>query len=86
MHKRLAQQIRGSQPCFGNTHWISQQDLRFEKLIKEREDNAVEEFVDLILVIRVEREMGAENNALKMGDSGVSDFARGIGGLASKGG
>ena len=78
MHERLAQQRRRSQTCLGHAHRIAEEDLRLQELVQKREHYAIEQLLDLVLIFLVQEQVRAKNDALKIDESCVSDFPRGV--------
>ena len=75
LHERLAEQCGRAQARLGETERVAHEDLRAEELVEEREDDAVEDLLDLCVVAVVEREVRAEQDALKVHHRSVPDLA-----------
>ena len=78
LHETLAEQCGCAQACLGHAHRVAHEDLLLQELVEEREDDAVEDLLDLPVVPVVEREVRPEQDALEVHDGAVSDFARRI--------
>lgn len=78
MHERFTQQGRSPQSGFLHAHGITQKDLWFQELVEQGEDDAVEKFFDLALVLHIKLEMRTQNCPLEMQDGVVANLSGGI--------
>lgn len=78
LHETLAEQCGCAQACLGHAHRVAHEDLLLQELVEEREDDAVEDLFNLIVVAVVEGQVRPEQDALEVHDGAVSDFARRI--------
>jgi len=66
MHERLAQQRGGPQAALGHAHGVAQEHLWLEQLVEQREDDAVEELLHLVVLYALDGYVRAKHDALQL--------------------
>lgn len=84
LHERLAEERGRTQARLGRAHRVTHERLRLEQFVQERKEDAIEDVFDLSVVGLVYRKMRAEQDALQVHQSGMSDLPGGVGRLASE--
>lgn len=82
LHERLTQQGCSSQPCLRHPSGVSVEDLWFQQLVYQREDDAVKGFLHLRLVRIFQQNVLAEQDSLEVCYCRLTDLPRRVDGLS----